>query len=329
MENKMNLVITQSIEPQCLKMIADVGDIINIIDASKLVAAERSGDISAAKKLNTILADVEIICGFLPLTNIVKRAPKLKWHHTLLAGVDHDLYADLFKSSVIVTNSHIHGIQISELVLEMMLMLAKHAPFYFEMKKQRKSKRVTSELLHSKTLGVVGLGSIGKEVARLGKAFHMRVIATKSNPKPTKYADVVLPSEKLPVLLKESDYVVLAVPFTARTSNLIGEKELKMMKPTAYLINIARGTVVDEDVLAKALEEKWIAGAGLDVFRSDPGPLPPNSKFWDIPNVIITPHIAGHIENYNLVAIESFCENLKRYISGKRLKNMVDKKKGY
>jgi len=186
------------------------------------------------------------------------------------------------------------------------------------------------KVLRSKTVGIVGLGNIGREVARLAKAFGMRVVATRRSVKRVaraKYVDILLPREQLLRLLSESDFVVLSLPFTSETNKLIGEKELRTMKPTAYLINIARGNIVDEEVLIRALDEHWIAGAGLDVFATEP--LPPDSRLWEFPNVIFSPHIAGGMEDYNIRTIELFCENLRRYLSGKNLFNVIDKKKGY
>jgi phosphoglycerate dehydrogenase-like enzyme len=327
---KINLTVTYDIGKDLLKKVAECGgNDVKITDAAKLVEAEQNGDKAATKKLDAILADTDVICGFMPVPNVVKRAPKLKWHHTLLAGVDITRYSELFKSPVIVTNTHIHGTQISELVLEMMLMLAKHAPSYFEQKKKKKWERIVPTLLHSMTMGVVGLGTIGKECARLGKAFGMTVIATNDPAKKFKYADRVMKTSELPKLLKESDYVVLAVPLIPETADMIGAKQLAMMKKTAYLINISRGQVVDEDALAAALQKKVIAGAGLDVFRSDPGPLPANSKLWDLPNVVLSPHIAGSVSNYNEIAIDAFCANLELYREGKKMHSVVNKKKGY
>jgi phosphoglycerate dehydrogenase-like enzyme len=131
----------------------------------------------------------------------------------------------------------------------------------------------------------------------------------------------------LPQLLSDSDFVVLALPLTPETNNLIGEEELLTMKPTAYLINISRGNIVDEAALTRALEENWIAGAGLDVFVTEP--LPIESRLWELPNVIFSPHVAAEIEDYDVQATRLFADNLRRYLSGKRLRNVVDKKRGY
>jgi len=137
----------------------------------------------------------------------------------------------------------------------------------------------------------------------------------------------LMPRGQLPELLAESDFVVLSLPATPETNKLIGEKELRSMKSTAYLINIARGSVVDEDALIRALDENWIAGAGLDTFAAEP--LPRESRLWELPNVIFSPHVAGRLETYDELVTELFCKNLRRYLDGKKLLNLVDKKKGY
>jgi phosphoglycerate dehydrogenase-like enzyme len=131
----------------------------------------------------------------------------------------------------------------------------------------------------------------------------------------------------MPSLLAESDFIVICVPHTPETHHLVGEKELGMMKPTAYLINIARGGIIDEEALIRALDEKRIAGAGLDVTAREP--LPPESRLWDFDNVILSPHVAGGMEEYVTRATELFCENLRRYLTGKKLRNIIDRKRGY
>jgi phosphoglycerate dehydrogenase-like enzyme len=185
-------------------------------------------------------------------------------------------------------------------------------------------------VLRGKTVGIIGLGHIGREVARLSKAFGMNVIATRRSATRTsraRYVDRLLPSKQMPSLLEESDFVVISVPHTPETHHLIGEKELGMMKPAAYIINIARGGIIDEEALIRALDEKRIAGAGLDVTEREP--LPADSRLWDFDNVILSPHVSGGQENYVARATELFCDNLRRYLAGKKLRNVIDRKRGY
>jgi phosphoglycerate dehydrogenase-like enzyme len=187
-----------------------------------------------------------------------------------------------------------------------------------------------SQELYGKTVGIVGLGHIGEEVARLSKACGCRVIGTRRSATERTRSDdcdEIMPSKDLPALLGKSDFVVLAVPLTNDTRQLIGETELRSMRSNAVLVNIARGAVVDEPALIRALKEGWIAGAALDVFEQEP--LPPESELWDMENVIVSPHISGGTEIYNQRAAGIFRENLRRYLAGERLMNLADPARGY
>ncbi len=314
-----------------LRRIALAGPGINVRDASELAVAEYRGDSTAKEKLDAMLAEAEVIYGLIMPQNLLARAPKLKWIQTMSAGVDRFARIDVWQSPVIITGvSGIHATPIGEFVLELMLMFAKGAPLCFQMKQKREWKRFMPSVLRGKTVGIVGLGSIGREVARLSKAFGMRVVANRrsvTRQKRARYVDMLLPAGQLNQLLAESDYVVVATPLTPETRGLIGDKELRAMKPSAYIINIARGGMIDEEALIRALDEKRIAGAGLDVVADEP--LPPESRLWDFDNVLLSPHVAGGMEDYMERATEVFCENLKRYLNGKKLLNVIDKKKGY
>ena len=327
----VSILVTTSIGDECLQQIASVSPRIKVRDVSEFTNAEKRGDFSFKEQFDILLAEAEIIYGAGPPQNIITRAPKLRWIQTTNAGVDDFLDSDIIRSSVMVTNtSGMHAIPIGEYVLGLMLMFVKKTPLCFQLKQEKQWKRFKLTVLRSKTVGIVGLGSIGREVARLSKAFGMRVLAIRKSAKQVTRArnvDMMLPQDHLPQLLSESDFVVLALPLTPETNKLIGEVELRTMKPTAYLINIARGNVVDEEALIRALDENWIAGAGLDVFTKEP--LPAESKLWELPNVIFSPHVAAEIKDYYMQATNLFCENLRRYLSGKKLRNVVNKKKGY
>jgi len=332
------LVITPSFDKQLphaeaeiLRRIRAVGPGINVKDASTLVFAEFNGDESGKEKLDALLAETEVIFGFVPPKNIIARAPKLKWMQAVSAGVDRHQGTDIWKSDVIMTGvSGIHATPISEYVLEFMLMLAKNAPFGFKMMQTKNWQRYMVRTLRGKTVGIIGLGHIGREVARLAKAFGMRVIATRRSVKKAGKArnvDLLLPRDRLKELLEASDYVALTMPLTPETRHIIGEAEFKAMKSTAYIINIGRGGLIDQEALIKALDAKQIAGAGLDVVT--PEPLPKESRLWNFDNVILSPHVSGGMEDYMLHATELFCDNLKRYLEGRKLRNLIDKKKGY
>ena len=327
----INVLVTSPIGEEFLKQIAAVSPRIKVTDAYELCRAERKGNFENKERFDAILADAEIIYGLEFPQNGYSRAPKLKWFQAMWAGVERFVDDEFRRSSAVMTTvSGIHAIPMAEYVVMVMLMFVKGIPGCFELKQEKLWKRFNPTDLRSKVVGIVGLGHIGREVARLAKALGMEVMATRRSAKPgeqAKYVDSLLPREQLPQLLSNCDFVVLSLPATPETDKLIGEKELRTMKPTAYLINVARGSVVDEDALIRGLEENWIAGAGLDVFSAEP--LPEDSRLWELPNVIFTPHISGNLDNYYKRSTELFCENLRRYVSGKRLFNVVDKKKGY
>ncbi len=328
---KLTVVITCKLDETNKARIASVSPTLETVDASPFHNAEQEGDFSRKDEFDKILAGADIVYGLLPPKDLVKRAPKLKWVQTVLAGVDQEIYEEIFSSPVIVTNtSGMHGVQIMELVFTMMLMFSKRSPFSLKMQEEKRWERFIPALLSGKTVGIVGLGNIGKEIARMAKAYGMTVMGTRRSlkqPTKTRNVDRLLPSAQMEELLRQSDFVVLAVPSTADTVGLIGRKELQAMRSSAFLINIARGNVIDEPALVEALRSGSIAGAGLDTFIEEP--LPPDSPLWDLPNVIITPHLAGRLENYYEVATDIFCENLRRFLDGRRLIKLVNKKRGY
>jgi D-2-hydroxyacid dehydrogenase (NADP+) len=327
----LSIVITIPLDEILLRKIIDIGNYITITSIFEAMYADMAGDAAAKEKLDAILANAEIIYGFGLPKDVVARAPKLKWAQMTSAGVDRFLTDELRQSNIVMTNVRgMHAVPMGEFVMCEMLMFAKGAQHCFQQKQGKQWKPFMPAMLHSKTVGIVGLGTIGRETARLSKAFGMRVLGVrKSDGKTTKprYVDVLFQRKQLKQMLSECDYVVLTVPLTADTNKMIGEPELGSMKPTAYLINVARGNVVDEEALVKALEDNRIAGAGLDVFAMEP--LPATSRLWNLSNVIFSPHIAGGMEGYAEQATEIFCENLRRYLAGKKLLRVVDKKKGY
>lgn len=256
-------------------------------------------------------------------------SPKLRWVHTLSAGIDGFLLPPVIEGRVLLTNSRgIHGIPISEHVFAMMLAFSRGLNQYGRQQAQSKWQRVKLTELRAKTLGIVGLGSIGREIACLGTAFGMRVLAVKRNPgPPPEGVNRVVGLEGLEMVLRESDYLVLALPLTAETRGLIGARQLELMKTTAILINIARGEVVHQGELAAALKQGLIAGAGLDVFETEP--LPSDSPLWQLDNCIITPHCAAHSPQYMTRATDLFCRNLDAFLQGEPMPTLVDPKRGY
>jgi len=331
----INVLVVNEIGDEELRKISSISPRIKVTTSTHLWEAP---EIPAGKgfdcdqeEFKNMLAQAEIIFGWRPPPNIIARAPRLKWIQTFLAGVDSILDKDIVNSGVTVTNmSGIYASQLAEVVFEKILMFAKMAPLHFLLQQERRWERHTLGKLNGKTLGIIGLGNIGLNVAYVGKAFGMRVVATRRSVKHISYSrnvDVVYPQEHLGSLLKESDFVVMILPSTSETYRMVGKTELRQMKPSAYIINVGRGNTLVEEDLIHALEEKWIAGAGLDAYLVEP--LPKESKLWEFPNVIMTPHVAGLMDDLLEQVTDVFCQNLKLYIEGKKLIHVVSKKRGY
>jgi len=314
-----------------MNLIRAVSPDIKVTDGSALLMAEARGDNTHKAQMDAMLAEADVLFGFIPPPDITTRAPNLKWFQTTSAGVDRHRDTEIWKSHVMITGaSGIHATPIGEFIMGLMLMFAKNTPLSFIAKQKHYWDRYMARTLRGKTVGVVGLGHIGMEVARLAKAFHMRVIGTRRSAKKegkARNVDLVLPTARMQEMLAQSDYVAVCCPLTPETRHIIGEAELKAMKPTAYIINIGRGPLIDEEALIRALKDKTIAGAGLDVTEREP--LPPESPLWDFDNVILSPHVSGGMEDYMLQAAELFCDNLRRYAAGKKLRNVINKKRGY
>lgn len=285
------------------------------------------------------LARAEVVCAFQVPDDILERAPHLRWFQFPGAGVDNLQRTDLLRkgSSVVVTSvAGMHAIPISEYVFASMLMFAHRFPEMVLAQQRhdwaigRRWNALRGGELAGKTLGVIGLGGIGRRIAQLGHAFGMRVLGLRrsaSSGTDDPDVDDLYPPARLRDLLGACDYVVLAVPLTAETERMIGEHELLAMRPNAYLVNISRGRVVDEQALIRALESGWIAGAGLDVTVEEP--LSQDSPLWDMPNVILTPHMSGLTDQYSARLAEVFSDNLRRYRAGEPLLHVVDPALGY
>jgi phosphoglycerate dehydrogenase-like enzyme len=348
-DQRLNVLITFALEPELVRQIEGVDPRIRVLtlgqEARRLFRGERRYPSeleaqTARRELEEAMAEAEVLLGFwgqmlvelYPTPEALRRqAPKLRWIQLTSAGMDRAARSGLVESEFLLTSaSGLHATPIGEYVLCVMLMFCKGAPRFVRAQERREWTRSMPQELLGKTVGVVGLGHIGGEVARLAKAFGCRVIATRRSAQAgatAEHVDTLLPSTGLPELLRESDFVVLAIPLTNDTRHLIGEAELRTMKPGAVLINIARGAIVDEAALVRALKEGWIGGAGLDVFEREP--LPPESELWDLENVILSPHISGGTEIYNQRAVAIFCENLRRYLAGEPLMNLADAQRGY
>ena len=298
---------------------------------------EEETEEEAKAKLATILDEVEVLftSPIIP-PGIVADAPRLRWVQLTSAGADRLLDSELVRAGVTLTTaSGVHSVPIGEYVMGAMLAFAKGLPAAIRGQAERTWRPYLAEELYGKTVGILGLGAIGGYVAKLARADGMRVVAIRRSAQRriegreagAEDADEILPPSDLPYLLSEADYVVISLPLTEESRGLIGERELRAMKPTARIINIARGAIIDEAALVRALKEGWIAGAALDVFEQEP--LSPESELWAMENVILTPHISGGTPVYMERAVDVFCDNLRHYVAGEPLRNAVDASRGY
>jgi phosphoglycerate dehydrogenase-like enzyme len=276
------------------------------------------------------MADVDILVawGWMNIRSLYLAAPKLKWVHTLSAVVERLNFPEIQQSTTILTNSRtIHGIHVSEHVFALLLAFTRGLNLIIHNQTEKRWKRVPTEEIHEKTIGIIGLGSIGREIAKKAKGLGMNVLAVKRQMTNELFVDQLYTPDQLHDMLPECDFVVLSLPLLEETRGLFGLEQFKMMKKSTYFINISRGEIVKEADLIAALQAGEIQGAGLDVFETEP--LPTTSPLWDMPNVIITPHIAALSPAYLDRAIKLFVDNLVRFANGGEMFNVIDKTKGY
>jgi phosphoglycerate dehydrogenase-like enzyme len=282
------------------------------------------------------LPDTDIFVGWSLRPQQFAAAPRLKWLHSTAAGVAQLMYPELRASGIAVTNaSGVHTIPIAEHVLGLLLALARRFPSAFRHQAARHwgqqdiwNEPIRPRELRGATLLVVGLGAIGGAVARLARSMGMRVEAvTRSGRAAPGLSDWVAPASALDDLLPDADFVVLAVPETPDTRHLMNAARLSRMKTSAYLINVARGSLLDEAALVAALTERRIAGAALDVASEEP--LPESSPLWSLENCFLTPHLSGASDLLWERQAELLHDNLDRWFSGRELRNRVDLARGY
>lgn len=294
--------------------------------------------------------DVEVLLrGWLvaeAFDRLLARAPHLTWVHSATSGVERALTPAALARDVLVTNARgVFSRPIAEHVLLMILAISRHLPELLELQRERTWQPLEGRELRELTIGIVGYGSLGRSVASLASAFGARVIALRRRPTSAEAdrasaspddledfpyeatVDRVLGPDGLHELLGESDIVVLAAPLTAETEGMIDEGAVAAMKQESWLINVARGRLVDDTALIRALRDHRIGGAALDTFRDEP--LPPSSPYWDLTNVILTPHTAWSSARVLDRSIDLFCDNLVRFSRGEPLRNVVDPTAGY
>ena len=313
----LNILVTNKLADRHMKVIKTVAPNSNITICDEQHAAQYMPD-----------TDILLTWGTMNLRPLYPTALKLKWVHALSAGVENLVFPEIKVANTLLTNAKgIHGIPVSEHVFAMILAFTRGLTVSIRQQTQKNWKRIPVDEIYDKTIGIVGLGSIGREVAKKAKGMGMRVIASKQTMTTELFVDELYTPDQLHELLSISDFVVIALPLVEETKNLITIKEFSAMKSSAYFINVARGAIVNQNDLITALQEGTIKGAGLDVF--DHEPLAETSPLWDMSNVIVTPHLAALSPNYMDRAIKLFADNLSRFIQQKEMLNTIDKDKGY
>jgi phosphoglycerate dehydrogenase-like enzyme len=263
------------------------------------------------------------------LERLAQRAPRLKWIHVTMAGVDRFLPLDWLPPGAVLTNNHgAHGVKAEQYMHMAYTMLNTRMAEIAVNQHARRWQQVFSPSIIGKTALVVGLGDLGQAAVRAAKKLGLRVVGVSRSGKRVPGVDAVHRSSALDRLLPSADYLVLAMPLTPETRNLLNRARLDLLKPGAGVINIARAQVLDYDALGAKLRRGELAGAVIDVV--DPEPLPPESPLWDTPNLVITPHIScDDGEHYLDISLDIWFDNLGRFLEGKPLKNRVDSRRGY
>ena len=339
MESTLKLLITVQFSPELISQIESVSPHLVVT----MIGAKESGDVPEEAWQE---ADILYTHKALPDPD---SAPQLKWIQFHRAGNEMFMEAPILRKPGLVATSMsgASAPQVAEYVLEMILALGHRLSQILAHQSRAEWPAERGEIfqpleLNQSTVGIVGYGSIGRQVAKLLRAFGATVLATKRDAmRPTDggyipegigdpecdYLQRLYPAEALKSMLKECDYVVVCVPLTKHTRALIGEAQLAVMKQSAFLVDVSRGGVINHADLIPALEDGQIAGAALDVYPEEP--LPEDNPLWKMPNVIITPHIAGVSREYDRRAVALFVENLERYLDGRQLLNLIDLQRGY
>lgn len=340
----ITVLIASPLEEQHVQSIRHVDPRLRVIHRTDLIGqprypADHVGDLvrTGAKlaEWERLLKQVDVMLDFDQQNpfDLAHRAPLLRWIQATSSGVGQFIWkSGLDKTNITVTNAAgVHAVPLAEYVIMTMLIFTRRFLVAMRHQQLRRWERFTTPELTDKVVVVIGLGRVGREVATRAKAFGMTVIGTKRDIHLTDAErlsiDEVFPATELKHALARADFVVLAVPQTRETENLLGKAEFGAMKRSAVVINIARGAVVDEGAMIDAIESGKIAGAALDVFETEP--LPDESPLWRLPNVLVTSHCMSNSERENGRITSLFCTNLRRFLDDQPLINVVDKDRGY
>jgi phosphoglycerate dehydrogenase-like enzyme len=326
----VRVLIASPLEPELVERIAAVDSRLDVVYRAEMLGRPRyaadhfppiSRSAEQSAEWSELLAQAEVLLD-VDQPNVgpdfTQRAPRVRWIQASSSGVGEWVRRlGIVEAPIVVTNAAgIHSRPLAEYALFAMLYFARRWPRMAAEQRAHHWERCAIDTLDGKTLGIVGLGRVGRAVAELARPFGVRVVGLSRSS-----------GGSLRELLEQSDYIVLSVPHTAETVGLIGPEELAAMRRGAVLINIARGTVIDEPALLEALRSGHLGGAALDVVAREP--LAADSPLWDMPNVLITPHSMSTAAAENGLLTDLFCDNLRRYLDGQPLRNVIDKRRGY
>jgi phosphoglycerate dehydrogenase-like enzyme len=323
LQSKIKLLVLSDPAAPHLRVLNQIGsaaEMVTGIDKSTIESAAPDAEVIFNARFNSD-----------HLRQIWPLARNLRWVHSMAAGVETILFPALLESAVLLTNGRgVFKRSLAEFVTAAVLFFAKDLRRMLRNQAQGRWEQFDVEEVYGQTMGIVGYGEIGRAAAQCAKGLGMRVVAIKRRPDPGRKDRLVehiyLPHQ-LHDLLRASDYVVGAAPHTPETAGMIGEDEIRNMKPSAVVINVGRGPVIVESALVRALQERRIKGAALDVF--DQEPLPAGHPFYQLENVLLSPHCADHTANWLELAMQCFVDNFARYRLGQPLENIVDKAAGY
>ena len=278
-------------------------------------------------EVEAMIGDVDVVAGFVSPSALAK-ASRLKWLHSWMAGPDRQLYPEFVASDVVLTCSKGNGaVPLAEHAIMLMLMLNRNALRWLKAQDDHRWDHFVHGELNGLTCGIIGAGYSGQDLALKAKAFHMNVIGLRRHDRPAPNFDRFYNIAEIKDFMAQSDFVVVTAPKTAETTGMLGEREFRAMKKSAFYICFSRGGIADDAALLRALNEGWIAGAGLDAHSDEP--LPATSPFWTAPNTIVTPHNGATSKATPERGFDYFVANLERYQNGEALINLVDRELAY
>jgi phosphoglycerate dehydrogenase-like enzyme len=299
-----------------------------LLEEVKTIAPQADVRVVEANEVDEAVVDADILAAVHLSPGALRRAKRLKWVQSWAAGPNELLYDAMRESPVILTSCKGNGaVPLAEHAIMLMLMLDRDARRLLNAQAERRWDKFRHNELNGRTCGIIGVGHSGTDLALKAKAFHMQVLGLRRQDQPAEHFDRIFTRDGLHEFLASSDFVVVTAALTPGTRGMLGEAEFRAMKPSAYYVCYSRGAIADTAALVRALKEGWIAGAGLDAHAIEP--LPAESPFWSMPNVIVTPHIGAASFATPERGNEIFLENLRRFLAGKPLLNVVDKEAGY